>query len=178
MDVMTSRRIRQRRVMRWLEAERAGRVDEADQDFRLAIRSLPRLAPSSGFAGRVLLAAGVVQAAPGLFSRWWFRSVLVSSLVLASAAALALPIGPLLVGAPSYVASSISLLTGVLLSAGELMRRALAISAFAAQIAGALQLALRTPPALTALFISAVVAAASLYGLRRLLVSPEELVEC
>lgn len=175
---MTSRREQQRRVTRWLEAEQIGRVDEADEDFHLAVRGLPRFTPPSGFAERVLLAAGVIQAAPGLFSRWWFRSALVASLALASAAALTLPVGSLLVAAPSCLASAVSLLTGVLLSAGEWMRHGLAISAFAVQIAGALQLALRTPPALAALFTSAAIAAGSLYGLRRLLVPREEWVEC
>jgi hypothetical protein len=175
---MISRRIQQRRVMRWLEAERAGRVDEADQDFRLALRSLPRLTPASGFAGRVLLAAGVVQAVPGLFSRWWFRSALVASLVLASAAVLTLPVGSLLVATPSYLASAVSLFTGALLWAGDWMRHGLAISTVAAQIAVALQLALRTPPALAALFTSVALAVGSLYGLRRLLVTREEWVEC
>jgi hypothetical protein len=169
---------RRRIVTRWLEAEEAGRLDEADEQLGQAIRGLPRPRPPAGFADRVLLAAGFVHARPSPFSTWWFRGALLAGLALACLPILALPMGDLFVSAPSYLAPAVSLLTTVALSIGGLAHRVLVVTALVFQLGDAAQLAVRTPPALAVLFTSVATAGGALYGLRRLLVPREELVEC
>ena len=106
---------------RWLAAERDGRDDEADEAlFALfEAEALPPLAPSAGFADRVLVRAGVVAGAPvrrSAFGGLWFRG-LVALALLATGLSL-----PWLSGA----LRSLVELAGRLWSPGDLVRLGMA----------------------------------------------------
>jgi len=71
-------------VRTWLEAERAGRIDEADRQFKLLAVALPRLGPLPGFAERVLVrvrAAIAPAPAMGLWNAWWLHGLVAASVI-------------------------------------------------------------------------------------------------
>jgi hypothetical protein len=89
------RRTTEQELRRWLAAEAAGRLDDAEEALGALFARLPRPAPPAGFAGRVMRAAGWSPAAlagPAAAPvRWPLRAALVASLVLVGLAVRALP---------------------------------------------------------------------------------------
>ena len=74
-------------VRAWLEAERAGRTDEADRRFRHVAVALPRLEPSWWFTGRVMARLGFLRWAGGdVWRSWWLRGMVAASVVTLGAA--------------------------------------------------------------------------------------------
>jgi len=73
--------------IRYLEADRSGRADEAERALVEAFGALPRPAPRAGFAARVM--ARVVP--PSWFARRWVRAALAASALLAAASVLLVP---------------------------------------------------------------------------------------
>lgn len=90
-------------IARWLDAERDDRMDAAEAALLELFEGLPRLAPSAGFAGRVMqriamLPVPVAEAAPAwqiwmgsLFRSTGFRLVLASCLLATGISLLWLP---------------------------------------------------------------------------------------
>jgi hypothetical protein len=80
------------RTEEWIEAERAGRAEEAARRFRLVAEALPALAPSPGFAAAVLARLSVVRAPGDLWSRWWTRAAVAACVLSAGSASALLPL--------------------------------------------------------------------------------------
>ncbi|HEX4964978.1 MAG TPA: hypothetical protein VF173_29490 [Thermoanaerobaculia bacterium] len=71
----------QEALNRWLAAEREGRSEEADAALRETFAALPLLSPAAGFAGRVLVRAGLQPEVRDVFASRALRLVLAASLV-------------------------------------------------------------------------------------------------
>jgi hypothetical protein len=165
-------------IASWLEAERSGRSDEADGRLHGAMRSLGRFRPTPGFADRVLVAAGITRVRRSLFASGWTRAATVSAIVLAGFGALSVPFGALLIDGPSHAGRLLAFVVALSLRAAHLAEAAVALLTLAAQVGDAVQLAAGTPGVLAVIVASALVAAASLVGLGRLLAPREELYQC
>jgi len=152
---------------RFREAEAAGRAADADLALRELFLALPRLAPASGFAGRVL--ARVRR--PSVFARPGVRYGLAAALVIAALsvallAPMALPLAGLI--GPGSVVSLV--IRGV---AGLSVRAASGLAIWGS-LAGAVQVVGRAmfhPPVLALLLLQFALAAAALRGLRALVPS-------
>ena len=168
----------ERRLIRWIEAERAGREDDAAAAFHALISRMARLAPSPGFADRVLVAAGLVSAPNPWLARWWIRALVGFGIGVAGLALLSLPVSSLVLSSPSYFAPAVSLFASVAVSVMEWTRHAAIACAILANVGEALQLTLRTPQMLALIAASASLAMLALLVLGRLLVSPEEMLQC
>ncbi len=72
---------------RFLEADRAGRADEAERALFEAFEALARPEPRPGFAARIL--AQVVR--PSWFARTWVRAALAAAAVCAAASIVLVP---------------------------------------------------------------------------------------
>jgi hypothetical protein len=169
---------RERRFIRWIEAERAGRDGDAEAMFHAVIRGMARLAPSPGFVDRVLVASGLVSAPDPWLARWWTRVLVGFGLGLAGLAVLSLPVSSLVLSSPSYLAPAVSLFASAGVSLMEWTRHAVIACAILANVGEALQLAVRTPQVLALIAASASVAMLALLVLGRLLASPEEMLQC
>jgi hypothetical protein len=139
------------------------------------MHALGRLAPAPGFADRVLVSAGIVRPAAGVLASRWARLVTVSAMALAGVGALVLPLGPLLVNAPSQGARFLAAGVGWAIRGADVARALLGALRLVIQVGDAIQLAASTPSVLAAMVISLVVATASLAALGRLLAPREEL---
>lgn len=157
----------------WLEAEAAGRADEADLRFRSVGRRLERRRTPPGFAGAVMARIGVVHAAQDAYARRWVRAAVAASVLLVGGAAAMVPwhgwfdgllasvqlvawgLGRLVVGGEAWLASGLALWRGL---------------ADAAAVVGR-QLAGPVPVGLLALNLA--VALCALGALRRLM-APQE----
>ena len=82
---------RDARAADWLNAERAGRVDEADERFRSVARVLDRLELPRGFAAAVAARLTEAGRAPDVWSAWWTRAAIAALVLSAGATAAALP---------------------------------------------------------------------------------------
>lgn len=80
-----------RNVRDWLEAEAAGRADEADLRFRAVSRVLSPSAVPAGFAGAVLARIGAVRAVRDVYARRWVRAAVAASILLVGGAAALVP---------------------------------------------------------------------------------------
>jgi hypothetical protein len=106
----------------WLAAERAGGHAEAEARLARAFALVPRVEPTSGFAERVLLAAGLSVETPlfGAAAGWLGRlAVLVTVAAFASGLLLLVPALPPLVAALDP-ALRVASLGGLLADAGRL----------------------------------------------------------
>jgi hypothetical protein len=78
-------------VRGWLEAEAAGRADEADLRFRSVSGALDRPAVPAGFAEAVLARIGAGRAVRDAYSKRWVRFAVAASVVLAGGVAALVP---------------------------------------------------------------------------------------
>ena len=74
-------------IREWLEAEAAGRADEADLRFRSIGRRLERRRTPPGFADAVIARLGAAHAAQDAYARRWVRVAVAASVVLVGGAA-------------------------------------------------------------------------------------------
>jgi hypothetical protein len=152
---------------RFRDAEAAGRDVEADLALRELFFALPRLGPTSGFAGRVMARI----ARPSIFARREVRFGLAAALVVAALsvallAPMALPLAGL-IGPGSVLSLAIRGVAG-------LSVRAASGLAIWGSLAGAVQVvgrALLHPSVLALLVLQFALAAAALRGLRALVPS-------
>jgi hypothetical protein len=79
-----------RDVREWLDAELAGRAEDADRRFRAVAGSLPRLDPPARFADAVMARVGAMRAVPDLWARWWVRAAVAACVLSAGGAGLSL----------------------------------------------------------------------------------------
>jgi hypothetical protein len=159
----------------WLRAEQAGRLDEADRLFRGVMSGVPRLAPGSDFAQRVLVAVGLAAPAraPGLWVRWWMYALVGTALTL-SAFAMASVSGPRMFGAGVGVIHTAAVSASRLWAwAGTGATAGWSIWQLLAQIGGALATILSVPAAGAFVAVNLLVAASALIALRRLLIPQE-----
>ncbi len=82
-------------LARWLEAERAGLDDLADESLAGLFRSVPRLRPRPGFADRVLRAGVPARRAAWTWTPWWMRAGIAFTLLLCGLAAAFIPVARL-----------------------------------------------------------------------------------
>jgi hypothetical protein len=80
-----------REVREWLEAEAAGRADEADLRFRSVGRGLKRHGVPAGFADAVLARLGRARVIPDAYSKRWVRAAVAASVLLVGGAAALVP---------------------------------------------------------------------------------------
>ena len=130
-------------IREWLEAEAAGRAEEADLRFRAVGRRLERRGIPAGFADAVIARLGVARAARDAYSRRWVRVAVAASVGLVGGAAALVPwhiwfdgllgsvqlvawsLGRLGVAGQAWLASGLALWAG-LAEAGAVVGRQLA----------------------------------------------------
>jgi hypothetical protein len=76
----------------WLDAEAAGRTDEADLRFRSVSRGLARAAVPAGFANVVLARIGAARSVRDAYSAWWVRAAVAASVALVGGVAALVPL--------------------------------------------------------------------------------------
>ncbi|MCU0251343.1 MAG: hypothetical protein MUE61_14115, partial [Vicinamibacterales bacterium] len=81
-----------REVREWLEAEAAGRADEADRLFRSASLGVEQMAVPAGFADAVIARLGAARAIGDAYARRWVRVAVAASVVLVGGAAALVPL--------------------------------------------------------------------------------------
>ena len=129
-------------IREWLEAEAAGRADEADGHFRAASRGLARMAVPAGFADAVIARLGAVRAVEDAYSKRWVRMAVAASValvgggaalvplhvwveaLLASVQAVAVGVSRVIIGGQAWVAGGLALWGG-LADAGAVIGRQL-----------------------------------------------------
>jgi hypothetical protein len=79
-------------IREWLEAEAAGRADEADLRFRSVSRALDRPAVPAGFADAVLARLGAARGVRDAYSKRWVRLAVAASVVLTGSVAALVPL--------------------------------------------------------------------------------------
>lgn len=147
---------------RFREAEAAGRPADADLALRELFLSLPRLAPSPGFADRVLAR---IARRPSIFALPAVRFGLAASLLVAALGAvliapMALPLAGL-VGPGGVISAAISGLAGL----GVRAASGLATWSSLSSVAGAIGRVALHPPILALLLLQFAIAAVALRGL-------------
>ena len=168
---MTNRKL-QKDIERWLssEAETGAGMEEAEEAFGIAISALPRLDPRVGFAERVMVAfrpAPVVRR--GAWLHWGWKAVTAGALATVAVALGLMPAAGNTVDLPSAAAvvdtatRSVTWLVGWLASGIEAW-------SFLARIGDAIGVVISTPQIGAALMATALIGAAALYELNRLLV--------
>ena len=167
--MMTNRKL-QKDIERWLAAEAEAGTEEAEKAFGTALAALPRLAPRAGFAERVMLA---FQPAPALhrmeWLHWGWKAVTAGALATVAVALGLMPAAGNTVNLPSAAAvvdtatRSVTWLVGWLASGIEAW-------SFLARIGDAIGVVISTPQIGAALMATALIGAAALYELNRLLV--------
>ena len=162
-----------RDVRDWLDAELAGRTEDADRSFRAVAGALPRLDPPTRFADAVMARVGAMRAVPDMWARWWVRAAVAASVLSAGGAGLSLsPHG--------WFMAIVASLRTVALGLGDLS------AALQAWVAGALALwaglahagvvagrQLAGPAPLLILLVNFAMAAGAFAALRRLMPSQE-----
>ena len=157
-------------MTRWLAAEAADDVAEAETAFNGLFATVPRLAPRAGFTERVLWAVRPEPAPRLARAGWAWKSAAAAALALGAMAAGLLPlIRWLPIDAPTFGSVVKASARGVAWVA-DWLDVGLATWQFLAGIGGALGVAATTPQVATALLTSALVGAFALYGLNHLLV--------
>ena len=161
-------------VREWLKAEREGLDELAEHALTRALGGLGRRAPRPGFADRVLVRAGCLSAPAG-WTSWWVRGAVAAAILSAGLAVATLPVW-LLVADPIARAFGSPLVSMTAHWTGRVVAAAFASWAVIEDVASALQASFATPTVLALLLANALLAGGSLFGLRRLLKAPEELM--
>jgi len=81
----------QREIREWLEAEAAGRADEADLRFRSISRGWERHGVPAGFADAVLARLGRPRLVQDAYSKRWVRAAVAASVLLVGGVAALMP---------------------------------------------------------------------------------------
>jgi hypothetical protein len=81
-----------KKIRDWLEAEAAGRADDADMRFRSVSRDLGRSDVPAGFADAVLARIGAARVARDAYSKRWVRAAVAASVVLVGGVAALVPL--------------------------------------------------------------------------------------
>ena len=166
--MMTNRKL-QKDIERWLTAEAEAGTEEAEKAFGTAIAALPRLEPRGGFAERVMVAfqpATVVRRMEWL--QWGWKAVTAGALATVAVALGLVPAG-ITLDLPSAAAVVDTATGGVTWLAGWLAN-GLEVWGFLARIGTAIGVVIATPQIGAALMATALIGAAALYELNRLLV--------
>ena len=160
-------------IREWLEAEAAGRAEEADLRFRAVGRRLERRGVPAGFADAVIARLGVARAVQDAYARRWVRAAVAASVGLVGGAAALVPwhiwfdgllgsiqlvawsLGRLAVAGQAWLASGLALWSGLAEAAAVVGR----------QLAGPVPIGL--------LALNLAVALCALGALRRLM-APQE----
>ncbi|MGH7542589.1 MAG: hypothetical protein ACREK7_01495 [Gemmatimonadota bacterium] len=167
--MMTNRKL-QKDIERWLAAEAEAGTEEAEMAFGTALAALPRLEPRAGFAERVMVAfrpAPVVRRLAWL--GWGWKAATAGALATVAVALGLLPTAGISVDLPSAAAVVDAATGGVTWLAGWLAN-GLEVWSFLARIGNAIGVAIATPQIGIALMATAMIGAAALYELNRLLV--------
>jgi hypothetical protein len=167
---MKTNRKLQKDIERWLAAEAEAGTEEAERAFGAAFAALPRLEPRAGFAERVMYAfqpTPVVRASEWL--RWGWKAATGGALALVAVALGLVPLAGVTVDLPSAGAVVDATTGGVTWLAGWLVNGLEAWS-FLGRIGNAIGVAIATPQIGAALMATALIGAAALYELNRLLV--------
>ncbi len=119
------------KIREWLEAEAAGRAEEADLCFRSISRGLERSRVPAGFADAVIARIGAARAAADAYSKRWVRVAVAASVVLvgsvaalvpwhvwmgallASVQAVAVGVGQVIIGGRAWVSGGLALWGGL-----------------------------------------------------------------
>jgi hypothetical protein len=130
-------------VRGWLEAESAGRADEADLRFRTVGRRLERTAVPAGFADAVMARIAAARGVRDLYARRWVRVAVAAGVVLvggvaalvplhiwadgllASVQVVAVGVSRVLVGGRAWVAGGLALWSGLADAAAVIGRQLL-----------------------------------------------------
>ncbi len=163
-------------VRQWLGAEEDGLDSAADRALARALASLERRGPTRGFADRVLLSAGRMAPVAGVWRSWWLRFPVAACLLTAGVTAGVLLPVILLVVVPLGRAMGGTLLVACWHAVARWTTTAFASWAVVADVFEALGASLATPAAIAVLSANVLLAAASLFGLKRLLKPSEELI--
>ncbi len=160
-------------IREWLEAEAAGRAEEADLRFRSVSRGLERSRVPAGFADAVIARIGASRAAADAYSKRWVRVAVAASValvggiaalvpwhvwmgaLLASVQAVAVGVGRVIVGGRAWASGGLAVWSGL---------------ADAAAVVGRLLLG---PVAIVLLALNLAVAVCAFGALRRLM-APQE----
>jgi len=132
-----------REIREWLEAEAAGRADEADCRFRSLSRVLEWTAVPAGFAGAIMTRLGSARAVQDAYSKRWVRAAVAASValvggvaalvplhvwveaVLASVQAVAVGVSRVIIGGQAWVAGGLALWGGLADAAAVIGRQLL-----------------------------------------------------
>lgn len=167
--MMTNRKL-QKDIERWLTAEAEAGTEEAERAFAAAFQALPRLGPRSGFAERVMYAFQPIPVVrPSEWLRWGWKAATGGALALVAVALGLAPLAGITVDLPSAGRLVQAATDGVTWTAGWLANGLEAWS-FLIRIGNAIGVAIATPEIGAALLATALIGAAALYELNRLLV--------
>lgn len=156
-------------LKRWLAAEEAGDERQAEDAFGTLLASAPRLAPSAGFAERVLWAIQPAPAPQWTFGAWWWKAAVVTAVTLVGTATGLLPLIQWLpIDGPSF-GEVLRFSADGLVWIGEWLAAGFALWGLLARIGTALQVAVTTPQVASVLLASTLIGASALYSLNRLL---------
>jgi hypothetical protein len=165
----------ERDVREWLDAERMSADEPAEQALVRAFAELGRRAPGAGFADRVLLRTGHFAPASAFWRSRWVRAAVIACMAAGGLAIITLPVW-WLVAEPLARAFGSPLALAMSRGAARSMSAAFASWTVIQDVGSALRASLVTAPVLALLSANALLAAASLFGLKRLLKAPEELM--
>ena len=154
--------------IRFLEAERTGREDEAELALLAVFTELPRLSPAAGFADRVLFRLGSAAARRSLFARRPVRWALAASLLIAGlGAGLVAPMVPqlaALVGPGELLAALVATVSDLAVRFAS----GVAVWQQVAETVGTLARATANPKVAALLLFHLILAAGALRGLTAL----------
>ncbi len=158
-------------ISSWLQAEATESRERAESAFGALFASFPRLAPTPGFAERVMWA---MQPAPSaaLTPAWapGWKAVTAIALALAGIATAFLPVLRWVpIGRPS-IGAVFQTWTQAVVGLAEWLEAGLATWAFLAGLSRTMSVVVATPQVATAIFITALVGVVGLYTLNHLLV--------
>ena len=130
-----------REIREWLEAETAGRADEADLRFRAVSRGWERHGVPAGFADAVMARLGRAHIVQDAYSKRWVRAAVAASVLLVGGVAALVPwhvwmdavlgsvqlvavgISRVVIGGKAWVAGSLALWGGLAEAAAVIGRQ-------------------------------------------------------
>lgn len=169
MMTMMNRKL-QKEIGRWLVAEAEAATDEAERAFEAVFGALPRLEPRPGFAERVLYAFQPAPAVrPSEWLRWGWKAATGAALATVALALVLVPATGIAVDLPS-AGRVVQTATGGVTWVAAWLANGLEVWGFLIRIGNAIGVAVATPQVGAALMATAMIGAAALYELNRLLV--------
>ena len=156
-------------IERWLATEAHPGTDDGETAFGAALAALPRLEPRAGFAERVMYALQPEPARGLAWLQWGARAATIAVLALMGVAVGLLPMAGSSFDLPS-AGSLLGAVTGGIMWTARWLSAGLEIWSILARIGNAIGVAMTTPQVGSALLATALVGAAALYELHRLLI--------